>query len=223
MRKRSPMPASAPGPEPPAGVNGSRVFEIVRFYVDVASSGTRSRRRSGCRRASRMPGVVTPMSSGSRRGRKRPGRSGSTPVAGFAVVGSTTFCFGERIDDDHVMAVRLMRDCAYKKTVSEVSISIQMGSCASPPRSPESDATHPADEDCTRHRDSGAQHSLGGAWCSPNSTAAGSFRGRRPRHLCDCNHRGVRVAAVHRSAVHGLRVTGVEWPGRAPRPAWIHW
>ncbi|HEY6089175.1 MAG TPA: GNAT family N-acetyltransferase [Gemmatimonadaceae bacterium] len=92
-----------PSPEPPNGVNGSRPFEIVRFYVDTArqGKGVGAALMEAC------------FSDAKKRGAdvlwlqvwtQAPWAIGFYQRLGFSVVGSTTFCFGERIDDDHVMS-----------------------------------------------------------------------------------------------------------------------
>ena len=93
-------------PEPPAGVNGSRVFEIVRFYVDAAAQGR------GVGAALMQASLEDARSRGAdvvwlQVWKEAPWAIGFYARMGFAVVGSTTFCFGDRIDDDHVMSVSL--------------------------------------------------------------------------------------------------------------------
>jgi diamine N-acetyltransferase len=89
--------------EPPAGVSGDRVFEIVRFYVDGAFQG----RGVG---AALMQQCVDEIR---RRGadtvwlqvwKEAPWAIGFYERMGFTVVGSAKFYFGEQIGDDHVMA-----------------------------------------------------------------------------------------------------------------------
>jgi ribosomal protein S18 acetylase RimI-like enzyme len=90
-------------PDPPAGVSGHRVFEIVRFYVDGAFQG----RGAG---AALMQESVAETK---RRGAdtvwlqvwsEAPWAIGFYERMGFTVVGAATFYFGEQIGDDHVMA-----------------------------------------------------------------------------------------------------------------------
>ena len=93
-------------PEPPAGVSGDRVFEIVRFYVDGAFQG-------------RGIGAALMQQSVEETGRRgadtvwlqvwseAPWAIGFYERMGFTIVGSAKFYFGEQIGDDHVMAKRL--------------------------------------------------------------------------------------------------------------------
>jgi ribosomal protein S18 acetylase RimI-like enzyme len=90
-------------PDPPAGVSGDRVFEIVRFYVDATFQG----RGVG---ASLMRASLDETK---RRGadtvwlqvwKEAPWAVGFYERMGFTVVGSAKFYFGEQIGDDHVMA-----------------------------------------------------------------------------------------------------------------------
>jgi ribosomal protein S18 acetylase RimI-like enzyme len=90
-------------PDPPAGVSGDRVFEIVRFYVDGNYQG----RGVG---AALMQQSVEETS---RRGAdsvwlqvwsEAPWAIGFYERMGFTVVGAAKFYFGEQIGDDHVMA-----------------------------------------------------------------------------------------------------------------------
>jgi ribosomal protein S18 acetylase RimI-like enzyme len=90
-------------PEPPAGVFGDRVFEIVRFYVDGAFHGR------GVGRAL----MQESLNETKRRGadavwlqvwKEAPWAVGFYERMGFTVVGSARFYFGEQIGDDHVMA-----------------------------------------------------------------------------------------------------------------------
>jgi ribosomal protein S18 acetylase RimI-like enzyme len=90
-------------PESPAGVNGLRAFEIVRFYVDSACQG----RGVG---ASLMDACL---SDARARGadvvwlqvwKEAPWAVGFYRRMGFSVVGSAPFYFGEQVGDDHIMA-----------------------------------------------------------------------------------------------------------------------
>jgi diamine N-acetyltransferase len=93
-------------PDPPAGVSGGRVFEIVRFYVDGAFQG----RGVGAALMQQC------LDETKRRGadgvwlqvwKEAPWAIGFYERMGFAVVGSAKFYFGEQIGDDHVMAKSL--------------------------------------------------------------------------------------------------------------------
>ena len=90
-------------PEPPAGVDGSRPFEIVRFYVDGATQG----RGVGAALMSSC------LSDAKQRGgdvvwlqvwKEAPWAVGFYQRMGFTAVGSAPFYFGDQIGDDHVMA-----------------------------------------------------------------------------------------------------------------------
>jgi ribosomal protein S18 acetylase RimI-like enzyme len=89
--------------DPPAGVEGSRAFEIVRFYVDTAHQG----RGIG---AALMEECIDEAKA---RGadviwlqvwKEAPWAVGFYARMGFAVVGSAPFYFGEQVGDDHIMA-----------------------------------------------------------------------------------------------------------------------
>ena len=89
--------------EPPSGVAGDCVFEIVRFYVDPAAQG----RGVG---AALMDGCFA---EAKRRGadmlwlqvwKEAPWAVGLYARMGFSVVGSAPFYFGEQVGDDHIMA-----------------------------------------------------------------------------------------------------------------------
>jgi ribosomal protein S18 acetylase RimI-like enzyme len=90
-------------PDPPAGVSGDRVFEIVRFYVDGAFQG----------RGVGAALMQASLNETKRRGadtvwlqvwKEAPWAVGFYERMGFTVVGSAKFYFGEQIGDDHVMA-----------------------------------------------------------------------------------------------------------------------
>ena len=90
-------------PEGPAGVEGARPFEIVRFYVDPACQG----RGVG---ASLMEACF---SDARERGadviwlqvwKEAPWAVGFYNRMGFSVVGSAPFYFGEQVGDDHIMS-----------------------------------------------------------------------------------------------------------------------
>jgi ribosomal protein S18 acetylase RimI-like enzyme len=93
-------------PDPPAGVSGDRVVEIVRFYVDGAVQG----------RGVGAALMQASLNETQRRGadtvwlqvwKEAPWAVGFYKRMGFTVVGSAKFYFGEQIGDDHVMAKSL--------------------------------------------------------------------------------------------------------------------
>ena len=93
-------------PDPPSGVQGQRVFEIVRFYVDGAFQG----------RGVGATLMRESLDETKRRGadavwlqvwKEAPWAVGFYERMGFTVVGSAKFYFGEQIGDDHVMAKSL--------------------------------------------------------------------------------------------------------------------
>jgi ribosomal protein S18 acetylase RimI-like enzyme len=90
-------------PEPPAGVNGRNVFEIVRFYVDGATQG----------RGVGAALMASCFDDAKERGadvvwlqvwKEAPWAVGFYHRMGFSVVGSAPFYFGEQIGDDHIMS-----------------------------------------------------------------------------------------------------------------------
>jgi ribosomal protein S18 acetylase RimI-like enzyme len=92
-----------PSPEPPAGVTGERVFEIVRFYVDASwqGKGVGAALMDEC------------FDDAKRRGadliwlqvwKEAPWAVGFYARMGFTIVGSALFYFGEQIGQDHVMS-----------------------------------------------------------------------------------------------------------------------
>lgn len=90
-------------PEPPAGVPGEGVYEIVRFYVDGGWQG------KGVGAA--LMGEC--FDDAKRRGadviwlqvwKEAPWAVGFYEKMGFSIVGSALFYFGEQIGHDHVMA-----------------------------------------------------------------------------------------------------------------------
>jgi ribosomal protein S18 acetylase RimI-like enzyme len=90
-------------PDPPAGVSGDRVFEIVRFYVDGAYQGR------GVGAALMQQSVDETRRRGAdsvwlQVWSEAPWAIGFYERMGFAVVGAAKFYFGEQIGDDHVMA-----------------------------------------------------------------------------------------------------------------------
>jgi ribosomal protein S18 acetylase RimI-like enzyme len=89
--------------ELPAGVEGTRAFEIVRFYVDGAHQG----RGIGamlmnhcCDVARQAGGDVIWLQTWS----QASWAIGFYLRIGFKIVGRRPFYFGERVDDDHVLA-----------------------------------------------------------------------------------------------------------------------
>ena len=93
-------------PQPPAGVSGAHVFEIVRFYVDSAyqGQGVGAALMSECFRdaGSRGADVVWLQVW-----KEAPWAIGFYARCGFTIVGSALFYFGEQIGHDHVMARRI--------------------------------------------------------------------------------------------------------------------
>jgi diamine N-acetyltransferase len=92
--------------DPPTGVHGDRVFEIVRFYVDGAFQG----------RGVGAALMKASLDETRKRGadavwlqvwKEAPWAVGFYERMGFTVVGSAKFYFGEQIGDDHVMAKSL--------------------------------------------------------------------------------------------------------------------
>ncbi|MGZ3500736.1 MAG: GNAT family N-acetyltransferase [Gemmatimonadaceae bacterium] len=90
-------------PDPPEGVTGDRVFEIVRFYVDGAYQGR------GVGAALMQQSVDETRRRGAdtvwlQVWSEAPWAIGFYERMGFRVVGSAKFYFGKQIGDDHVMA-----------------------------------------------------------------------------------------------------------------------
>jgi ribosomal protein S18 acetylase RimI-like enzyme len=92
--------------EPPPGVVGNHVFEIVRFYVDGAAQGKG------------VGAALMEKSFDDAKGRgadaiwlqvwkEAPWAVGFYARMGFTVVGSAPFYFGDRIGDDHIMTKSL--------------------------------------------------------------------------------------------------------------------
>lgn len=95
-------------PEPPEGVGGNHVVEIVRFYVDgrVQGRGVGAALMHQC------------FSDALRRGadsiwlqvwKEAPWAVGFYKRMGFSVVGSAAFYFGDQVGDDHIMAKDVQR------------------------------------------------------------------------------------------------------------------
>jgi ribosomal protein S18 acetylase RimI-like enzyme len=90
-------------PEPPAGVDGLRASEIVRFYVDGACQGrgVGALLMNACLRDAKERGsdVVWLQVW-----KEAPWAVGFYRRMGFSVVGSAPFYFGEQVGDDHIMS-----------------------------------------------------------------------------------------------------------------------
>lgn len=89
--------------DPPSGVGGKSVYEIVRFYVDSAAQG----------RGIGAALMEECFDEGRNRGadmvwlqvwKEAPWAVGFYARMGFSIVGSALFYFGDQIGDDHVMA-----------------------------------------------------------------------------------------------------------------------
>ena len=91
----------------PPGVVGRLPFEIVRFYVDQAwhGRGVAQELMARCLSDARAAGGDVVWLQVWQRA---PRPQAFYRRAGFAVVGVTTFTFGDRIDDDFVMARALV-------------------------------------------------------------------------------------------------------------------
>jgi ribosomal protein S18 acetylase RimI-like enzyme len=92
--------------EPPAGVAGKRVFEIVRFYVDGAAQGrgVGAALMDACFKDAKNRGADAVWLQV---WKEAPWAVGFYARMGFSVVGSAPFYFGDRIGDDHIMAKSL--------------------------------------------------------------------------------------------------------------------
>ena len=89
--------------DPPAGVKGSRPFEIVRFYVDADCQGR------GVGAALMDACFVDAKERGAdlvwlQVWKEAPWAVGFYQRMGFSVVGSAPFYFGDQIGDDHIMS-----------------------------------------------------------------------------------------------------------------------
>jgi diamine N-acetyltransferase len=92
-----------PTSEPPDGVVGARPYEIVRFYVDAACQGlgVGAALMEACVRDANERGAdVIWLQVWT----QAPWAVGFYEHMGFSVVGSAPFHFGDRVDDDHIMA-----------------------------------------------------------------------------------------------------------------------
>ncbi len=90
-------------PEPPSGVEGTRVLEIVRFYVDGAyqGRGVGAALMEECFDDARHRGADA---AWLQVWKEAPWAVGFYERMGFVVVASAPFYFGERVGDDYVMA-----------------------------------------------------------------------------------------------------------------------
>ena len=89
--------------ELPPGVEGRRAFEIVRFYVDAAAQGRgvgAALMNHCCDAAKSAGGDVVWLQVWS----QAPWAIGFYRRMGLEIVGKKPFYFGERVDEDHVMA-----------------------------------------------------------------------------------------------------------------------
>ena len=89
--------------ESPPGVDGRRAFEIVRFYVDSAHQGRgigATLMNHCCDVAREAGGDVIWLQTWS----QASWAIGFYLRIGFKIVGKKSFHFGERVDEDHVMA-----------------------------------------------------------------------------------------------------------------------
>jgi ribosomal protein S18 acetylase RimI-like enzyme len=94
--------------ELPAGVTGRKGFEIVRFYVDKAAQGRgvgATLMEQCCDLATSAGGDVVWLQVWS----QAPWAVRFYERVGFAIVGKRPFYFGERVDEDHVMARAISR------------------------------------------------------------------------------------------------------------------
>ena len=92
--------------EPPAGVEGAHVLEIVRFYVDTTCQGRGigAALMEECFDEARARGADVIWLQV---WKQAPWAVGFYARMGFTIVGSAAFYFGEQIGDDHVMAKRV--------------------------------------------------------------------------------------------------------------------
>ena len=92
--------------EPPAGVRGESVFEIVRFYVDgaVQGKGVGAALMEQCFDDAQGLGADAIWLQV---WKEAPWAVGFYARMGFAIVGSAPFYFGDRIGDDHIMTKSL--------------------------------------------------------------------------------------------------------------------
>ena len=90
-------------PNPPDGVTGKRVFEIVRFYVDGKwqGRGVGAALMEECFHDTRQRGADVIWLQV---WKEAPWAVGFYERMGYSLVGSALFCFGEQVGNDHVMA-----------------------------------------------------------------------------------------------------------------------
>jgi len=90
-------------PVPPEGVHGTRVIEIVRFYVDgrVQGRGVGAALMQECFSYALRDGADMIWLQV---WKEAPWAVGFYKRMGFSVVGSAAFYFGDQIGDDHIMA-----------------------------------------------------------------------------------------------------------------------
>jgi diamine N-acetyltransferase len=93
-------------PDPPPGVHGNRVREIVRFYVEAACQGrgVGAELMKECLKDAKNRGADVMWLQV---WKEAPWAVGFYARMGFSVVGSAPFYFGEQVGDDHIMAKSL--------------------------------------------------------------------------------------------------------------------
>jgi len=89
--------------EPPEGVSGGRVIEIVRFYVDGSCQGrgVGAALMDACLKDARERGADAVWLQV---WKEAPWAVGFYERMGFSIVGSALFHFGDQIGDDHIMS-----------------------------------------------------------------------------------------------------------------------
>jgi ribosomal protein S18 acetylase RimI-like enzyme len=93
-------------PDPPPGVHGNRVREIVRFYVDASCQGRgvgAALMKECFKDAKNRAADVVWLQVW----KEAPSAVGFYARMEFSIVGSAPFYFGERVGDDHIMAKSL--------------------------------------------------------------------------------------------------------------------
>jgi diamine N-acetyltransferase len=93
-------------PNPPTGVEGERVLEIVRFYVDAAchGRGIGAALMEECFKDAKNRGADVVWLQV---WKEAPWAVGFYARMEFSVVGSAPFYFGDQVGDDHIMAKSL--------------------------------------------------------------------------------------------------------------------